>query len=427
VVAPRTAKNTVKIVVGALILLSIPAILFLGWVAFPLSQNVSGISLRILLHSNSSAAPTWISYAAADGLMLVVATSAWFRDKPTQLYCAGATLLLLATAAVLQVAFADPELLKRLLDEADWSNAAAAFAGRYLPPNLGTEPTQWRYFSFGSVGDRLVSGWYFMGLGWYIGIGVGFAISHAGARGANRRFRLRAIGITAVALLAVTAAFAQSPIRGASAVVAAKRAEANGRPADALRAYRKAIKLDRWNALNLNIYERIGAIYANSGHTWTPEYRLSYAEYLVEQDRYSEAIAQYEDLVAAGGPLSSVAVWRSSELLIVYGLNLYELGSFGAAVDAWQQALAHEPSMWLAAFYLSRGYFAVGNYLQAIMLIRRCSQQVADPIFLANLYSNLGDAYMRDGEFGPAHLAYNRSYSLDYLSNFRGLSSLVGP
>ena len=410
-----------------LILCCIPAILFFGWVSFPLSHVLPGMSLRIAAHSHATAGPAWISYGAVGSLMLLVAVNAHRRDKAKELYYAGAILLLLAVAAICQVAFGDPRLLKSLADEADWNMAAAVFSTRYLPRNLGVEPTRWRYLFFDSIGDRLVSAWYFMGLGWYVGVGTSLALSCVGALRMSKRSRRRAIGITVLAVLTITALFVRRPVLGERELAAAEYAEASGRPDEAIRRYRSAITLDEWNALDLSLYERIGRIDASFRETSAPEYRVYYAEYLVQQSRVPEAITQYEELAAAGGPLGSVAAWRTVELWTNYGLRLYQGGAFGSAVEAWQRALVREPSMWLAAFYLTRGYFAVGRYQDAIRLAERSAQNVADPIFLANLYSNLGDAYTRRDEFAPAHLAYEQSYTYDYVANLRGLSSLVGP
>jgi hypothetical protein len=82
--------------------------------------------------------------------------------------------------------------------------------------------------------------------------------------------------------------------------------------------------------------------------------------------------------------------------------------------------------MWLAAFYLSRGYFAVGRYQEAASLGDACVGRVSDPVFRANLYSNSGDAHTRQGDLAQGHLKYFFSYYFDYVYNKRGLSSLVG-
>lgn len=408
-----------------LILACVPALLMLSWVSFPLSHALTAASLPLL--GSGAGGLGWISYGAAGGLALLVAAYAFGRERPKQLFYAGACLLLLTVAALLQLAFSEPQLLKRLADEADWNMAAALFASSYLPRNLGAEPTQWRYLWFDSIGDRLISAWYFMGLGWYTAAGVSMTLSCAAALQMSASARRRAIVLTLFAIVITVVAFVHGPLQGESELQLAQRAEANGHLDVAIRRYRRAIAVDGWNGLDVNVQKRIGEIDAALHDNSTPQYRLYYAEYLVEQDRLPEAIAAYEDLAVTGGALRSVGEWRAAELWTSYGLSLYASGAFGSAVKAWQRALAREPSMWLAAYYLTRGYYAVGRYQEAISVASKTAHNVADPIFLSNLYANLGDAYTRRDEFALAHLAYGDSYASDYIGNLRGLSSLVGP
>jgi hypothetical protein len=85
-----------------------------------------------------------------------------------------------------------------------------------------------------------------------------------------------------------------------------------------------------------------------------------------------------------------------------------------------------EPSDWLAAFCLTRGYFAVGRNQEAADLAEKFSK-ASDPVFLADLRCNIGDARTRDGAFAAAHAEYWSSYHRDYVYNRRALESLVGP
>ena len=53
--------------------------------------------------------------------------------------------------------------------------------------------------------------------------------------------------------------------------------------------------------------------------------------------------------------------------------------------------------------------------------------KTSDPIFLADLLSNVGDARTREGALASAHEAYQWSYFGDYVYNRRSLASLAGP
>ena len=418
-----------KYVGSVLALFCIPAVLFAKWVAFPLSNHLSGVSFSILTYASGHTHPTWLSHGAIAALLLLVAADAFRRENWKQIYFMGAGLLCLMFAGFLQVALGQPRLLNELARESGWLNAANQFAPRYLPVNLGGEPTVGPLLiSYGMVGDRLLSGCYFMSLGWYVGLLAALVLMVAGARNMLNTSRRRAAAATATGILILALGFSARPLLGEHALTAALRAQAGGRPSEAVRLYREAMRIDGWNALSLELYERIGAIDAASGRSATFEYRIFSAGAMVEREQWLPALAEYEAIAAtADGPLGATAAHQAVDLWTGYGLQLYEDGAFGAAVAAWQRALIHQPSMWLAAFYLSRGYFAVGRYEEAVSLADRCLERVSDPVFRANLYSNLGDAQTRRGDFARAHSTYFSSYYWDYVLNKRGLSGLVGP
>lgn len=418
----------------ALALLCIPATLVFHWVAFPLSNQLPGVSFSIAGYVRGHTPPTLASYGVLAAvilmiaaLMLLITDEAIHRQRWTFIYVAGAALLTLGVSAPIQVALGNPALLKDLAEEANWLKAADNFAQTYLPLNLGNEATNWPFLSFDTLAGRLLSGWYFMGLGWYVTLIAAAVLMTAGARNMKRTARRRAAGATAAAVSLVAAAFLLSPLAGQRTLLAAIRAESRGDIAAASRLYRAAFRLDGWNALKIELHARAGAIDAALGRTASSDYDVYRAESLLSRNLIPSAIAQYDSLAAANGPLRGIARTRAVWLRTVYGLQLYQTGAFGAAAQTWEGALQREPSMWLAAFYLSRGYFAVGRYREAAQVAQRCITQVGDPEFIANLYSDMGDAHTRDARLQSGHLAYFHSYRLDYADNRRGLTGPTGP
>jgi len=418
----------------ALALLCIPATLLLHWVAFPLSNKLSGVSFPIAGYVRGHTPPTLASYgvlAAAilliAAVMLLITGEAIRRPRWTFIYAVGAALLTLVVIAPIQVALGNAALLKDLAEEANWLKAANNFTQTYLPLNLGNEATNWPFLSFDTVAGRLLSGWYFMGLGWYVTLTAAVVLMIGGARNMNRTARRRAAGATAAAVILMAAAFLLSPLAGQRALLAAIRAESSGDIVAAAHLYRAAFRLDGWNALNIELRARAGAIDAALGATASSDYQVYRAESLLNRNLIPAAIAQYDSLAAANGPLRRVAQLRAVWLRTVYGLQFYQTGAFGAAVRAWESALQRDPSMWLAAFYLSRGYFAVGRYHEAAEVAQRCITRVGDPEFIANLYSDIGDAHTSDARLQSGHLAYFHSYKSDYADNRRGLAGATGP
>jgi hypothetical protein len=394
----------------------------LKWVNVPLSRGMMGHSFLLF----SSATPVRLSYGLAASAILLAGAYALWRLRPRELGCAASAMLLLTFAAFLRVATGDPAMLERLAAETDWARLALHFAHHYLRPNYGVEPSVWWLLSFDTVGDRLISGWYFMGLGWYVALVAGLAFGFSALRQLGSVWRWPLAAMTPLGLTLVAVVFLLRPLQAQRMLVAARTSEAKGHGDEAIRQYRAAMRLDGWNALNLNVYERIGSIDEASGRN-TPEYKIYYAESLITQQQYSEAISQYDAIASSHGPLAGLARARAAEIWTDYGLYLYELGAFGAAVRAWQNAMEREPQMWLAGFYLSEGYAAVGRYDEAVDLEHKLISQLGDPILLANLYNNLGDSQTRLGKFADAHAAYRRSYYLDFVFNCRALASLTGP
>jgi hypothetical protein len=416
----------VKYVVYILILLCMLMIVGGHWVNFPLSKGLGALSLLPLHYTNGDTHRTPFSYALPVFILLIVAAEVYRRDRWKLMSCMGALLLGVVIAGWLQVAFATPHLLYRGLTEANWQQAAADFTVRYLPANPQIEPNVLHPIPFMAISGRLFSAWYLMGPGWYLGLIVALALMLGAARGLNARSNVRGAVMTCVLAALLAAGFAWRPLMGEHALVTAAQEEAQGHLDSAEQAYRRAIQLDGWNALDLEIYERIGALDTALGRTGSPESRIYHAEFLMEQGKTPEALVEYEALLATAGPLNGVVQDQVVQLWANYGLSLYETGAFGSAVNAWERALAHDPDMWLSAFYLTRGYFALGRYQEASNLADQCIQQVVDPEFIGNLYSNLGDGQTRQGDFGPAHLSYILGYTVDYVLNWRAIVSLVG-
>ncbi len=410
----------------ALILLFVPVLSLSGWVTFPISPPLAGMSFGILRYNHAGAGATLFSYGAAAAVALVLAAEGCRRASALMACGAATTLILVAFASTLQVAFADPGLLKDLANEAGAAKMAFRFSQHELPINAMEEPDSLRLLPLETAAERLAAGWYFMRLGWYLTLLAAAAITLAALRHLDRRER-RMLGlVTSLGLIALGTIFLLGPLLAERALVSAYCADARGAPNEAIAAYHRAIQFDGWNALNLEIYQRIGSIEASLDRNGTTPSGIYRAEYLVGQGQIPEAVAGYERLATADVRLRALMRTRVAELWTDYGLALYQTGAFGAAAEAWQSALAHEPSDWLAAFYLSRGYFALGCYSDAIEIARKLSDRADDPVFRANLYANLGDAYTRQAEFANAHLAYERSYYWDYVFNRRALFALIG-
>jgi hypothetical protein len=419
-------EEPMKWIIYILILLSIAGVLKGSWIAFPLSKGWSALKFSLFGYQRANPYKGVASFGVLAALALLAGAEGYRRKRWMLTYCSGAALLLVAFAGLLDLAFGQPALLKDSLNEATWQQAAIVFAQGYLPSNPVTEPSVLTSLMFNSIGWRIYSGWYMMGMGWYVAVAMALALMICGGRGLTPRPARRAFGATFALLAGLAIVFLLRPLIGERDINAAVRSEALSHPAEAKTWYEKAMRDDGWNALDLGVYQRIGAVDRALGRLDTPEYHIYWSEQMVLEQKLPEAIAQYEAIAAGDGTLGAVARDRASELWVMYGLNLFTAGAYGAAVAALEHALDYQPTMWIAAFYLTRAYFAVGDYGKVAALAARCAEFTNDPQFLSNIYSNSGDAEYRLGDFGDGHVDYSESYYYDYVPNWRSLTSLAG-
>ncbi len=400
------------------------ALVLSAWVAFPLSAPISGVRYPVMIVISGGV--PGLSYGVLSSILILLGLGAAGRGNWNAGFWAGFSALLLVVCAPIQLSIYEPRLLFRLAEESEWLNMADEFSRQFLPVNLGIEPTTWSSLPLETVFQRLSAGWYFMGAGWYLSAAVALSLLAASLLRIQPRARIRYLVVAVGFLVATVGVLLIRPALAELALVKAAQAEAGGDDEKAAAEYNNAQRRDGWNLLRISVRQHLGRLDANRGETRSFDYRVYVAERMVRSGRTLEAVAEYESAPGLSGEAAFVAGERISELLTNFGLQLYETGSFGGAVDAWQKALAYSPSNYLAGFCLTRGYFAVGKNREAAR-VASLFLDARDPEFRANLYSNLGDARTAGSDLGGAHAAYNNSYHWDYVFNRRGLKSIVGP
>jgi hypothetical protein len=112
---------------------------------------------------------------------------------------------------------------------------------------------------------------------------------------------------------------------------------------------------------------------------------------------------------------------------LVYGWHLFEAGSFGSAVAAWNEVLRREPDNWLAAYYLTLGYPTIGGYRELAEMSERFLAKCGDPLTVGVFYNSLGKAQIHLDELDKGHASYYASYKRDYINNNAAVHSLIGP
>lgn len=414
-------------------LIGIPLLLGIQWVYFPVSPGMNAFQYP-LTGLGWPRGAAFFSFGTFAALAFLLCAAACFFKRPFWGCLAGAILLLLCAAAYLRVVNGSSGLLARLAREAVWLHKAYSFDTIYLPRNAADEASLWKQFSFDTVADRLVSGWYFMGVGWVATLVAALAIFAAAVRMLGGRAARFAAALTLGAIALLAAVMLDGPLAAQRAVVAAMRSDAQGDASGAIAQYRRAARLDPWFAYNLGLAMRIGQIQAGQGDYVSPEALIFRAETIVGMNQapgtigdLPVAIQLYREVAANSRTFRTLAGARAADIAADYGANLLTDAAFGSAILEWQAALYDEPANWLARYYLSRGYYVAGRYKESVETTRVALKLTGDPRLVGDLYSNLGDALTQQGKLDDGHLAYYQAYKFDYMNNFRGIDSAVGP
>jgi len=412
------------------ILLFVPSVLIFRWVNFTLSDDLHGWAFSLFGYTPIHPRFTFASFGVtAAGILMLAAVFCALRRPLWQGLMAGALFLLLV-CAYLQVAVGDARLAIEAARQSDWFLWIVAGQS----PGVRPETELWQKLAFDTVGDRLYAGWYYLGLGWYLGLLAAIAMFVAAGRAIDARYARRIATLTLVSTAVLALLFLERPFSAQRAFELAARAQADARYEDAINSYSSAMRLDPWYGFNPRIHERIGAAYTTLQRINEPDAVVYRSERTIDQYREDaaigdlpRAIADYDLLSARDDAVGTVARWRAADVGVIYGLHLFQGGAFGPAVRAWEQVLQKDPDNWLAAYYLTIGYPQVGRYREMAEVSQRFIDDCADPVALGAFYLALGDAQTWLGTFGTAHEAYYKSYYYDYTFNQHGLSSLINP
>ena len=400
------------------------AVLAAKWIAFPLTRELRGIDYALGPYAPGEQHATLLSFGiVAAGLILagaVLFTLRWWRG----LGWTGVLLVWFAVVAPLKATLLDAGMLQILAVEAAQQQFAAAFAQQALPVNFGSEPTQLSRLDLNTVEDRLTGAWDFAHGGWWAVLGAGLLAVGYGAWLGRSPAAFYWAGAGAVGITLICCA---RPALAEWALMRAHTAEARGDLDGAEHAYQQAMRLDGWQALDIDNYAALGCLDEARGRMETAEYHVYHAELPSTQMDVTASLGELEQVQTQDRTMALVIRRREAELYTQDARQLHAEAAYGAAVTASENALERDPGSLLAAFYLSRDYFLTGRYSDAVTLSMKLAAALDDPTCRANLYSNAGDAYTRLDEYEAAKVAYRKSYLYDYVLNLRGLSALNGP
>ena len=395
------------------------------WLNFPLSKQLKGTRYSLGAYTPDPAHLIPWSFGCVAALLILAGALAFHLRRWRALAWVGALLLWLTFFGAFKPALTDARLLQALQIEFTQQQSALQFSSKALPINGGPEPTVWTKLDVSSIEARLTAGWYFVHVGWWAALFAALlAVGYATVRSGSARYAWLAFAGTLVLLLAC----AFGPLRAELELMRARQLEARCDYAGASAAYRRAMRLDGWQALGIDNYAALGGIDAAQGRLHTPEYHVYHAQLASTQADLADALGELHDVNAPPNSLlADIVHKRASELYTIYARSMHLLSAYGAAAAASQEALKLQPDSLLPAYYLARDAYLVGRYQEAASLATRLLLRVDDPTVRANLFSDAGDAYTQLGLLVEAKAAYRNSYVFDYVLNLRALSALNGP
>jgi tetratricopeptide (TPR) repeat protein len=397
------------------------------WVEYPLSSNLSGIKLPLFHLSGIIPHVSLLSF----GVLAVVVLTAGIvlnRFFPLALGLAAAVLITLCVITPAHIAFQQPMMLRRLVEELQAVPWHKVFTKEYFPANYGSPEVLPNRLILYSASGRLQAAYSFLRIGWTcLALGSVLIAIHAMRR---LPYGKKVIGLALLCLPMAALAIVTTPaIIGQHFFNRGSIAKARGHNQKAIANYRKAMKWDSWHSHDIGLYAIIGDLQRKSGiENNSPERHISRALEFEQANEYEPAIFELSRAAHASGPLGATVRRESAKTRIALGIALYQAGGIGGAVNSWQLALADDPTQEVFVLpYLARGYFDLARYETALQTVDRLLVIIAGhSSMMADVYSLGGDCYAKLGRDADARRYYNLSYGKDWIVNYWAISRLAG-
>lgn len=403
-------------VIGAMLfLLSAP----LGWLNQPWGDWTRGVAWKPL-SAPTEARLTLISLGT---VLLVLAFVAFLPPARRFALALSAAALLVLLLPVRQILFTHVPLCERLADDARQKSSVLQFDASALGGNVTAD------LNFPPIGcenalARLESLQHLVGWGWYVAaLGV-VLLAVSGWRDARHRLSIVLVVLLVVALGSCRGLVAEfHQWRGDVAL-------AKGNYENALRHYRRAA---RWNkSLDDTEHLRLSRGQAEWGTAVynSADAHLYRAQVLTDRRDFARAMEEYAQ-AHQRAPQSVVVKRLWAWARVRWGLNLYREGSVYLATQQWNKAIELDARQLQAHFYLAKAYYDARDEKAAIEHNFAFLQRCRDKFLRGEAWSNLGDCYVRQGNFALARQMYQKSLKqyddlADRLTNFRARRGLTG-
>ena len=371
---------------------------------------------------------TPFSYALPAVVLCVVGYVSWRRGRRMAVLWSIFFLFLLGVTFFLEISCWEPSWLRAAIDGGtDFQRSYKFEVVETLPdvveggPAKGlTDPVDGLWMRLGAALAAISYGWHYYMFSLLLCFAAGFA-----------RFNfwpaLKASFLPALATLVLVVGLqVWRPVYGETQIAAGTNAAARGNPEAAIRHFRRAIAVDKWNRLQSNVYSKIGALYEMQGQRDKPEYHVFRALRYSENANIEQALFEWQQALQNAEPVLANVIRREIvSLTAVYGSQLYARGEIGEARKMFELAISMWPQQ-LSGYYLSgMCSFQLADYYAGIDRFKQALLHTGEPSLIADIRSCLGDCYFKVGDVETARRYYLGSVAADNEHNFRGLKSLT--
>lgn len=369
-----------------------------------------------------------MGYAVPAVLLCIVGYIGWRMRKSWMVVGVSWFLLLLGVSFFLQVTCWEPSWLKASIDGGtDFEKFYSFEVGTDIPHGAVGTPAGDLPVPVSGLLSRIGIGMSSLSSGWWFFIGGGILCLVTGLVYCPDWRRLRFI-TWFCALVTVGAVGIQlsKPIQGEIEVALGVNAANAGDFNRAIKHYRRAIAVDKFNQARPDLYDILGGLYEVTGQKGQPEYHL----YLATKFEATDVPRALFELDQAAGPadpaLAEVIRKLASRITLSYGRSLYSQGHVGEALKQLELCVRFTPEM--AAPYYVAGTICYENadYEAGIEYFLKGLKKTRQPVLLSVFHSGIGDCYYKLGDIETARSYYMDSRKANDFENFRALKSLTG-
>jgi hypothetical protein len=393
---------------------------FISWFVTPLQGDIRGLSFPLLgeVHLSDGLAFRFrlFSFGTASLFLSLITLLAYRFKLPKR------TFLFLGSGAVLLSAFfighlflVRAGLLESGMDQLRQAENMAGFSTTYMAGNSVVDPG-WADQTTNSLTGRMKlayfqTGFTEMGIGWWWVLVSGLLLVWAAVGRPNRWAAARDWGLVFVIVIGLLAGIGWKPVRGEQYRLLGDRLVSAGLYDASIEAYRKAAGWQPFLNENPDFVHNLGMAYFLSGQIHEPEADVFAGDNHAGRMENLEALQAYRKAFSVR-PDSSLIRGKIGDLLVTMGLSDYATLNPHSAIARWRRALEVDPGRIDAHLFLGYAYFRVnkGGQAEAIRENEIALRNLANKLFVSDVYNNLGDCYYKSGDYLQARTMYTHSF-----------------